>query len=181
MTIFRKKLLINSGIIFTIIVLVSVVLYIVISKFNSINSEILYYKEKAHASQKEINEFSSLKTDSVKAEAALLLMRKVTPLRDDLFMFRADMEKIASKNSLRSIFSFRNDTPGSENTLGYYNFNMTVEGDFDDILAFMKDVEGSLYLLELNQSLIKGSGNNTSGQFDGKIFYAEEVKNSINN
>ncbi|MDP1688791.1 MAG: hypothetical protein Q8L47_01515 [bacterium] len=178
MTVFKKKLLINVGLILVVLLFVSGSLYYIIGKFNSINSEILYYKERVHAAQQEIKEYSSLKGDNIKAASALSIIRKAIPLYDDLFMFRADMEKLARIRSLSSGFSFGAEVPSGESTLGYINFNMSPEGDLKSVLTFIKDIESSSYLLELNQVSVRGSGNNSTGRLDGKIFFVEELKKS---
>lgn len=181
MTVFRKKLLINGGVIFTVLLVASVSLYIVIQKFDNIIVEILYYKTAAYTAQQEIKEYSNLKVDSAKADAALLIIKEALPVNDDLYKFRSDMEQLARKRSLRFGFSFSNEAQGDQNTLSSINFNMSTEGDLGPVLDFLKDVESSNYLVEISEFTIKGFGSNMSGQFNGKVFFTKELKNSSTN
>lgn len=170
---FRKKLIVNSGIVFAIVVVLGVGLYIAVSKINKVGGEISALKNQARLAQREVKEFTRLKEDSAEARAALQVLRRALPERDDLLLFRTDMEHLARERNLRAGFSFGAEIAGDKEKPGYVNFNMSVEGGFASIISFIKDAESSGYLLELFQASVSGEGGNASGRLDGKVFFTQ--------
>lgn len=179
MTGFRKKLIINSGIIFVVFIVVVVSLYVIISKIDKVSTGILALKAETHTAELQSLAFASLKEDSQKAVADLAVMRQVLPLRDDLPDFRVRLETLARGRNLRSGFSFGAESAGDQGTLGQVVFTMSIEGSFDGIISFFKDVENSGYLVGLNQASVTGSGANASGRIDGKVFFTQEVDKNV--
>ena len=173
MTVFKKKLIINGGIIFAVLVITAGILYAIIDSINTTNAEILVLKNQMRNAQVEIKEYSGLKSDSDKADAALAVIHKAIPLQDDLFTFRSQTEKLASARNLRSGFSFGSESAPDKDVLGYVNFNMSIQGAFGNALSFVKDLENSGYLLEVAQVSITGAGSNASGRIDGRVFFTK--------
>lgn len=173
MTSFRKKLIINGSIVFVVVVVLGVGLYVAVSKINKVSGDILVIKDQARLARREVLEFSRLKEDSAEADLALQVLRRALPERDDLLLFRTDMERLARERNLRAGFSFGAEIAGDKGMPGYVNFNMSVEGGFASIISFIKDAESSGYLLELLQASVLGEGASASGRLDGKVFFTQ--------
>jgi len=174
MTQFKKKILINSGLVGIILIVAMTCLYVVINKIDIINSEILGIKAQDNARLLQIEEYTSLSKDGEKSEEYIAAINKALPARDDLFVFRSQMEQLARKRNLRSGFSFGSETHGDEKTLGNASFNISVEGSLSSAISFIKDMENSGYLINLSRTSIIGSSDNASGRIDGLIFFKNE-------
>ncbi len=176
MTFFRKNLIINAGTISLLLLVVILSIYFIISKIEIINSEIVALYSQNSLNLKQRDEFSGLKKDSETANSYSKVMRSAIPLRDDLFNFRTQLEQLARKRNLRFGFTFGADDAGDEKKLGNADFVVSVEGNFLGILSFAKELENFGYLLELSRVYVTGSGENSNGRIDGKIFFKNEVK-----
>ena len=84
------------------------------------------------------------------------------------------MSRIAREKGLAPSFTFGAETPGSDSVPGRIAFTLTVAGQQDKILEFMKAMESSRYFTRIQGVDIVSQGGNTldyQGLITGEIFF----------
>lgn len=176
MTVFKKKLLINGGIVFLIFTICGSGIYYVVSKIAEINAEIVLLHSEAGLSLAQRDELISLKKDSEMAAAYNLVIKNALPFKDDLFTFKTILEQLARKRSLHFGFTFGADVPGDEKNLGVVHFTISTDGNFNNNLNYLKDVENSGYILAIERAKSLGGTDNANGRIDGRVYFQTALK-----
>lgn len=173
MTDYKRRLIIEFVFIFILLTVFGISFYLVVTRINKISTAIRKIRDEELAARLELVEFTNLKGNKDEALAALTILRRALPERDDLFSFRGDIEQMARNRNLRSGFSFGAEVRGEDGQPGHVNFSLSVEGSLSSLMTFLRDVENLSYLLEVGQVSITGEGAIVSGKLDGKIFFTE--------
>lgn len=104
-------------------------------------------KERLFLRDQQINALSSLNAKMEKADAAMVVLNNILPEKDSLIAFPEEIKRIAKENSVNYTFSFGTETPSSEGEPGSINFGIRAEGDFDAVIAFLKELEKHPYFI----------------------------------
>jgi len=117
---------------------------------------------------------AGLKKDMVQAEVYKRAMDKMLVTQDQLIDFPRWLDSLARARQVVFNFSFVGDSVKPQgNSPGYIGFNLDAEGRFDNLTAFMKDVElkapGFLVSLDSIGLNVSGSGYRISS--GGKVFF----------
>lgn len=78
-------------------------------------------------------------------EVALLI-----PQRDDLVMFNNKLTELAAGDNVSFSFSFGNEDPGGSNGLGLIAFSATAEGNVEQLLSFLENLEDQFFSIRID-------------------------------
>ena len=125
---------------------VAVVLYLGIdiqkkvSAISEVHGEILF-----NISQ--VSDLSKLKGQEMEAQVALLKLNSALPQRDSLFGVSKDLGTFADARNLAFGSKFGEEIAPKDGNPGFIRVEMNVAGSYDDIIAFLKDIETSSYFI----------------------------------
>lgn len=108
--------------------------------------------------------FAKLQSQLTEAEPYLSVLGNVLPVRDQLFDFPKEMERLALQENIAFGFSFGNETPSSSNTAGRIGFVITTDGSFSKIFRFIKAMEDSRFLIGFKSFDFSDSSVNINGE-----------------
>ncbi len=112
----------------------------------------------------ELSLFAKLQSQLTEAEPYLNILGNVLPVRDQLFDFPKEMERLASQEGIGFGFSFGNETPSSSNTAGRIGFVITTGGSFSKIFNFIKAMQDSRFLISFKSFDFSGSSVSINGE-----------------
>lgn len=113
---------------------------------------------------------SSLKTDFEVAKPYFSVLENILPIRDQLISFPKDISFVAQKNKISAAVSFGTETAATASAPGFVNFSMVLEGSYDDILKFMKEVEHGKYVIDWANVDFSFNKKNYTGTISGRVF-----------
>jgi hypothetical protein len=108
-------------------------------------------------------------------------VQMLIPKKDDIVLLSKELQARALKKNISLTFSFNAagevETGSDKSKVGSIGFSSTLEGNNQDILTFLDEIERSYYALQIQSfDLMAGVGNNTSlSRFfvTGKVFFHE--------
>ncbi|MEK7574571.1 MAG: hypothetical protein AAB514_03520 [Patescibacteria group bacterium] len=111
----------------------------------------------------ELSLFAKLQSQFTEANSYQGILGNVLPVRDQLFDFPKEIERLASQEGVGFGFSFGNETPSSSNTAGRIEFAITTGGSLSKIFKFIKAMEDSRFLIGFKSFDLSGSSVNING------------------
>ncbi len=115
--------------------------------------------------------FSDLQKEALQARSDYALLEAALPNRDQLIGFPRELEKRAKEHAIDLGFSFGNETPSVVGQPGSIRFTMSLGGEFDNILAFMKAFEAHPYFTSLSSvDLVRAENARYTLGTSGEIF-----------
>lgn len=111
-----------------------------------------------------------LKSAGEQAAVDRLFLENLLPTQDKLIDFPKDLDGLARINRVDMDFNFGEEAPGGEATPGHIAFNIIVKGELNNILNFLRAMEGSRYLMEFNAYNLTVEGKNYQAMINGKVF-----------
>ncbi|KKQ23053.1 hypothetical protein A2999_01870 [Candidatus Wolfebacteria bacterium RIFCSPLOWO2_01_FULL_38_11] len=114
--------------------------------------------------------FSLLYADINNVNPYLEKIDSALPSKDRLIKFSNDMKLLAASSSINYFSEFSGD--GVDNSgLKWIGLKMSLEGDYDNIINFLRLLENSQYSVKLNVLDFVGKDNKFKLIMDGKVFY----------
>ncbi|HDH07564.1 MAG TPA: hypothetical protein ENG89_00905 [Candidatus Moranbacteria bacterium] len=168
---FRKKILLNIGISFGIVVLLGVALFFLSSIVEDKAEQIRKAKEELSFRSQVSESIALLRNESGQVEPYLDDLENILITKDNLVNFSQDLKTIAQQNQISLNLSFGTETPKTKNELGKINFTITIDGDFDNLIKFLKDLENSKYFVKLDKLDLTKKGGGLKIILKGVIFY----------
>jgi len=173
MTNFHKKLFKYLGTsIGVMLVLVGIIIYI-FSDLQAIGKLMETDRATLAARTQNINSLTLLRERSKDAETKIDKLRTMLPDRESLFLFSAEVNRLAREQNLNPVFSFRDETISeSPNVPNKASFIINVSGERLSILAFIKAFEAAPYLTHI-QSIEWTAPGGASGDVYRVILFGE--------
>ena len=112
----------------------------------------------------ELSLFAKLQSQSNEAEPYFNILGNVLPIRDRLFDFPKEMERLASQEGIGFGFSFGNESPSGPDTAGRVGFTITAGGSLVKIFRFIKAMEDSRFLIGFKSFDFVGSSLSIGGE-----------------
>lgn len=147
---FRKKLLIRLGAALAIILGLLTFIMVLNSDLNKRLSRLNDYKAELQSREAAIGLLTQLKSDAERAEPFFSVLKNSLPSRDDLVLFPRELERFAKQYEVDFGFSFGEEAVGSASSPSAVKFTIVLEGQYDNLLAFLKAVEQSRYYIRLS-------------------------------
>ncbi|MEE8131834.1 MAG: type 4a pilus biogenesis protein PilO [Candidatus Paceibacterota bacterium] len=168
---FKKKLLLNIGISLGIILILGAALFFLNSKIKDEVKQIQKVKEKLTLRSQTTEFIALLRRESEQVEPYLDDLDNMIITKDKLVNLSQDLSTIAMQNQVNLKLSIGKETPKTESELGEINITITIDGAFDNLIKFLKDLENSRYFVKLNKLDFTKKGNDFKGILNGVIFY----------
>jgi Tfp pilus assembly protein PilO len=164
---FKTKLAVSIGInLIAIIVLILVIFYLnknIIASSEEINRMRVDFLSRSRA----IASLSELKKDAEQARIYSDVLNSSLPTTEDLPEFNTEVFNLEKKHNLPSSFKFSgSEIAPKAGTPGEIAFDLNLDGVYDDIVNFLKDLEYSSYVTDIqNFDLVGGGTDNTYRAF----------------
>jgi len=178
MTNFHKKLFKYLGIsIGIMLVLIGIIVYIFID-LQAIGRLMETDRATLAARTQNINSLTVLRERSKDAEVKIGQLRAMLPDRESLFLFSAEINRLAREQNLIPIFSFRDETISeSPNVPSKANFIVNVSGERLSILAFIRAFEAAPYLTRIQSIEWTAPDGALGGAYrailSGEVFFSQ--------
>jgi len=171
---FRKKLLVQLGLMAGVLVVLGGLIAYVFSDLKSVGESI----EKARAAitirAQAISSLNSLREDAQEAMVLVNQLRNALPSRESLFVFSEEMSQLARSRGLTPSFNFGSEIAGSAGAPSRIEFMMNVAGSYQSILSFISAFESSRYFTRISSLEFISQGANISSYqaiMSGEVFF----------
>ena len=108
--------------------------------------------------------YAKLQSQSVEVDPYIGILQNVLPVRDRLLDFQNEIERLANQAGVGFGFNFTKETPGNANAAGRMGFDIVSQGSVSKIFDFIKSMEDSRFLVNLNNFNFTGSTVNITGE-----------------
>lgn len=170
---FKQQLWISFGIIFGVVVLVSIGVYFLSGDLTAQADRIVADKTLIARQTAVLGILAKLKSDAPVAKQYTAAMQKLLPIHDDLIGFSGWLTATAKGKNVSAAFSFRGDnTPATPATPGTDGFTMNLEGSATDLAAFLDYLETNspAYLLAIDSFDLGSTGSGYRATLQGRLF-----------
>ncbi len=170
---FYKNLAVEiSIIIVTIVVLYGGVIFFK-SKISSGANEIIKTRQDLTYRTESLQVYSLLKTQyDSKSKNYLIKLRNLVTTEDQLINLRREFQALAAKESVNAnVALFPNDETILPNGLGTIKFNLNLNGDFNQIMNFIKSLDQFRYLVVIDGLSINQQGSSVQMMIQGQVYF----------
>jgi len=178
MTNFHKKLFKYLGISAGItLVLIGIIIYIFID-LQAIGKLIETDRATLAARTQNISSLAVLRERSKEADVKISQLRDALPDRESLFLFSAEVSRLAQEQNLSPIFSFKDETISeSPNVPSKASFIINISGEKLPILTFIRTFEAAPYLTRIQSIEWTAPDGSLGGVYrailSGEVFFKE--------
>lgn len=118
-----------------------------------------------------IKSLASLREETVRGREYFNSLASLLPKEEDLFSFTRALDRFAKARNVNLNFAFGTENPAVGSIAPSISFKIIVDGNYDNILKFLRDMEGEKLLIKLtNIDIVRGGGNNYNARISGQIF-----------
>lgn len=167
----KRQLTILIGIGATMILILAVALFLIGLDINKRVRQINELRNNINSRFLTTENLSVLRFDMAKFQPYISLLDLFSPNKDQLINLSREFNTIAFQNKVNLSSSFTGESPVSKTDLNWIGLNMNINGNFNDIINFMKAVENSRYSIKFNSLDISQKDNQFKSQLNGKVFY----------
>jgi len=147
MTNFHKKLFRHLGISVGIIAILCGLIIYAFSDLRAVGKSITIAREALAIRAQNISSLSVLRQGAEEAGVKMNQLQTILPDRESLFIFSAEVNRLAHEQNLTPVFAFRDEmiseSPDAPSKAG---FIINVSGERSSLLAFIKAFEAAPYL-----------------------------------
>lgn len=147
---FKTKLMLNIGITLAILAVIVGVTFYLQSDLSMRSAEILQINQDVANKASALNDFNILQQEQPDAAPLLAKMNAAMPAQDMLFSVQQNFEALAQTNSLAFSSEFGAETNATADSPGLVSIEMTLQGNYNNILAFLKSIEGSTGFISIS-------------------------------
>lgn len=169
---FEKGLIINISIAGGVFVGVAVIIFILGFYINNESEYISSTRsdlDRASSISAKLSEFRRNEDD---IEAAVEQLDSHVPDRDVVLFVPTEVRDIARRHGLGYVFNFSGEDREVTDEIMSTNFDINVQGDYDDIMRFIDDLENTQYFINiLNIDLMSRSSGSYDGVIRGIIYF----------
>jgi Tfp pilus assembly protein PilO len=147
---FKKRLLIQIGIALGIIILFAVFIIILNIDINKREAQIIDFKQKLALRTQSIELLSNSNNSLSSIEPLMQNLSTILPSQDQLIAFPEELSKLAKSYGVSIGFNWKKGGVAStKSTPGTILFDLSVGGEFDDIIGFLRTLESHRYFIEI--------------------------------
>ena len=158
---FKKALFKHIGIALGIIIILALFIVALNGDINSRAAAINAAHDELALRAKTIDLLTGSNSDLKKADELLLNLQGLLPNKDQLIDFPRELQRTAKSYAVEVGFSFGAERTSTPEAPGAIRFTMTIAGTYDDVVDFLKFVEGHKYLISLDSIDIRRSNKET--------------------
>ncbi len=170
---FRKKIILTIGFGVAIVLFLIILLFFFGREIASLSKNIVESRQQIEKQNRDTALFFELRQNFETAKGYEKFLNQVLPQREEIFLFKEEVNKISVANNLEhSSFNFGSESLGPEDLFGKVKFVVYAEGEYQNILSFLKDLEKSRYFINLsNFDIIRREDGRFQGYFNGYVFF----------
>lgn len=167
---FKKRLLIIIGIPLGIcLILIAALIFLGLDIAKQAD-QIKQLSRNLNYNIKMIESMALLRQDSEKAKYYLPELESILPTRDQLVVFPGDVNIIARQNKFDANTSLGRESSGAANELGKIDFIISGQGEFNNVLNFLKLLKNSRYFIKINTIDLGRQNNDFKTLLTGQVF-----------
>lgn len=168
---FKRKLLIQIVTAAVLLSAVSVVLFYLGKRISAVAGKIYSARTENALLNSEVTQISNLRNQEDQAQQYSSKLSSALPTKSNVIVLSNVVSAIAVKDGVNAGFRFGSEGQKSSNNLNYVEFEISVQGQYDNIAKFITDAENSGYYLTIdNLSLVEGNGG-LDGVINGKAYF----------
>lgn len=122
---------------------------------------------------KMLSEHMALKEDAIKADPLLLKLKSTLPDKDGIYQAKISFEQMARRRNIAFNWRFGDETPPSGTTPGSVQLEIIAQGGYNEVVAFLQDIEGSRYFLNITGADITRQGTQANSVIQASMFFVE--------
>lgn len=154
---FKRRLLKKIGIAVGIIAILAAFLIALNIDINSRVAAISAARDELALRSRTVELLTGANSDLKRADPLFANLQSLLPDKDQLINFPRELQRVAKTYLVDAGFSFGAEKAGTSNKPGSIKFTMTIGGDFDNIIDFLKYVESHRYLISLDSVDVRRS------------------------
>lgn len=118
-------------------------------------------------------QITDLRSQAQQANPYLSKLTAALPTKTNIIVLSNTVDTIATKDGVNAGFRFGSEGQPNPSGLNYVDFQIGIQGSYDNVARFVQDLENSGYYLTIdNISLVLGSaGTNLDGVMNGRAFF----------
>ena len=168
---FNSRLLVEGGFGLVVFIVAGISILLVSNDITRRAAATQEYKKEFKSAVDASLVLASLKSDFERAKPYVSVLENILPIRDQLISFPKDITFIAQINNLEASVSFGAETLATQNVPGFVKFNMIIEGQYNDLLKFMQEVERGKYIIDWSDVDFIFGNKQYKGTILGRVFF----------
>lgn len=118
-----------------------------------------------------IKSLASLREETVRGREYFNELASLLPKEEGLFALTRVLDRFAKARNVNLNFAFGSKNPASGNIAPSIAFRIIADGNYDNILKFLGDMENEKLLIKLNNiDIVKGGGSSYNARISGQIY-----------
>ncbi len=170
---FKTRFILSLALTLGLLSVLSLALFLVMRDINKQSSYVNLTKSDLKTRVRQLDSLVRLREEAKLAEPELPKLEQALPKKDELFVFRRQLDDLARQNNLTLGFNFGEEKAGDLKGLKSINFDMTLHGDKDNILSFIKKIESGITFIKLKSFDMIRQENGFSASLKGEVLYNE--------
>ncbi len=118
-----------------------------------------------------INSLSTMRGEINKVQPYVFGIENLLPTKDQLINFSKELDIAAGQNKISLTSSFSGEDAKSSGDLKSLGLTASAEGELNGLIAFLRSVENSQYVVKLENVDISERDKKFKMLFNGKVFY----------
>ncbi len=172
---FRKKVLVNTGIILSAFAIAAVLFSVLGGRLDAASAKIAADRNEAASRTYALENLSMLKTQEPEAAKYKEKLDTLLPNQDGLFSFITYLQGIAKLHQVDISFSYSGPAVAPVvGRPGYIPFTATLAGSSENIIAFIDDMESksARFMVNFDTAELSGDrGSTYNATVKGKVFF----------
>ncbi len=167
---FKKKFSLNLGVSLGVVLILLVINFLIDADLTRRAAAVEAAKRDLALRAKAIESLAVLKDEARRADGYRSALEQSLPKSDELINFRSNLRALAQARNLDFTFSFGAETPLRDNQPAFTGFQMTISGPTRAFMEFLRDLERSIYFVDLENIDMSQSGDRFSATLAGRVF-----------
>lgn len=167
----RKQLILTAGLGILMILLLGGGLVFIGIDISKKSEQIKEIRNEISLRSKIINSLSTIRGEINKVQPYILGIENLLPTKDQLINFSKELDTAAAQNKVSLASNFSGEDARSSGDLKSLGLTASTEGDFSNLISFLKSVENSRYAVKLENIDLSERDKKFKMLFNGKIFY----------
>lgn len=167
---FKKRLMTMIGVLVGIVLLLAGGLFFLGSDIQSRADKIGQLRSELTFRLQSTDSLASLQKEAEQSASYVSVLENFLPSRDQLVTFGRDMLIIGQQNKVDVSANLGKEIAVQDGDLRKTDFTMTIDGPLDNLINFLKSIEGSRYLNSIQNLDITKEDSSFKALLQGQLF-----------
>lgn len=168
---YKARLLFHTGIIAGIVGTLSVIVLVLAKDISAQSNHIYDIKADLYKQSRMLSDYMKLKETSQEAEVMLKQLKSALPDKDGLYEAKSAFELMARRRGVAFNSRFGEEKASTATDPGEVELEIIAQGDYNSVVAFLKEFEESRYYLRVTGADISRQGSQTNAVIDAVLFF----------